>query len=184
MSTWRPCSSCKKPILTSQTYWVCNVSTCNRTRTPFQFCSVACWDAHVPVMNHRSAWCEERRAPSDKELAGSLPRPGRVDAPPPPPGVGASRSGRPLSHEEQRAERLEANRRRIARSEPAEPDPADTEVLVVASRLKDYIQRHGDMRVAADSLDVLSDIIRREALRAIERAREDGRKTVKGRDFR
>lgn len=183
MSTWRPCSSCKKPIAHGQTYWVCSVSTCNRARTPYQFCSVACWDAHVPVMNHRSAWCEEKRAPASSGPPTGLPRAGRSDAPPPAE-VGGGRSASRESHEARRAQRLEASRRRIARTEPAQPDPVDTDILVVASRLKDYIQRKGGMRTSADSLDAISDIIRREALRAIENAREDGRRTVKARDFR
>lgn len=64
---WKKCSSCKKPIDFKQLYWVCNVSTCNRKRTGLAFCSVSCWDAHVPMMNHRESWAEERRAPSREE---------------------------------------------------------------------------------------------------------------------
>lgn len=60
---WRLCSSCKKPIAFGAMYWVCNVSTCNRKRTAKSFCSVMCWDAHVPLMNHRESWAEERFAP-------------------------------------------------------------------------------------------------------------------------
>ncbi|MFH1529463.1 MAG: hypothetical protein ABIK09_01880 [Pseudomonadota bacterium] len=61
--SWRLCSSCKKPLAFGAIYWVCNVSTCNRKRTGLTFCSVTCWDAHVPLMNHRESWAEERRAP-------------------------------------------------------------------------------------------------------------------------
>jgi hypothetical protein len=71
---WRKCSSCKKPIAYKALYWVCNVSTCNRKRTGLHFCSVSCWDAHVPQMNHRESWAEERNAPTldqwKKTLAG------------------------------------------------------------------------------------------------------------------
>lgn len=61
--TWSLCSSCKKPIAFGAMYWVCDVSTCNRKRTGKVFCTVSCWDAHVPLMNHRQAYAEERRAP-------------------------------------------------------------------------------------------------------------------------
>jgi len=64
---WKRCSSCKKPIMFGGKYWVCNVSTCNRKRTGLAFCTVSCWDAHVPQMNHRESWAEERTAPSQKE---------------------------------------------------------------------------------------------------------------------
>ena len=42
MSTdaWRRCSSCKTDIPFGSTYWVCNVSTCNRARTGLFFCAV------------------------------------------------------------------------------------------------------------------------------------------------
>jgi len=63
-STWKRCSTCKREIGFLQRYWACNVSTCNRTRTALAFCSVGCWDAHVPMLRHRDAWAEERQAPS------------------------------------------------------------------------------------------------------------------------
>ena len=49
-STWKRCNTCKKPIAFATDYFTCNVSTCNRTGTDFAFCSVSCWDAHVPVL--------------------------------------------------------------------------------------------------------------------------------------
>lgn len=58
---------CKTPLSFLQKYWVCNVSTCNRKRTGLIFCSVTCYDAHVPMMNHRESWAEERKAPSAQE---------------------------------------------------------------------------------------------------------------------
>lgn len=69
---WKKCSSCKKPIAYKALYWVCNVSTCNRKRTGLAFCTVACWDAHQPMMNHRESWAEERKAPSAEEWAQIL----------------------------------------------------------------------------------------------------------------
>ncbi len=69
---WKKCNSCKKPIAYRAIYWVCNVSTCNRKRTGLSFCTVSCWDAHVPGMNHRESWAEERRAPSKDEWEKTL----------------------------------------------------------------------------------------------------------------
>lgn len=61
---WKRCSTCKKEIPFSTTYWVCNVSTCNRARVALAFCSVNCWDAHVPMLRHRESWAEEQRSPT------------------------------------------------------------------------------------------------------------------------
>jgi hypothetical protein len=69
---WKKCNSCKKEIAYKAIYWVCNVSTCNRKRTGLCFCTVSCWDAHVPGMNHRESWAEERRAPSREEWQKTL----------------------------------------------------------------------------------------------------------------
>jgi hypothetical protein len=84
---WKKCNSCKKPIAYKAIYWVCNVSTCNRKRTGLSFCSVSCWDAHVPGMNHRESWAEERRAPTYeqacREHAESLEPVKRTRAPKP-----------------------------------------------------------------------------------------------------
>jgi hypothetical protein len=64
---WKKCNECKKSIAYGTIYYVCNVSTCNRKRTGLTFCSVSCWDAHVPMMNHRESWAEEKRAPTRKQ---------------------------------------------------------------------------------------------------------------------
>ena len=68
-SFWKRCSNCKKELPFAATYWVCNVSTCNRPRTALVFCSVSCWDAHVPTLRHRDAWAEERRSPTAADWA-------------------------------------------------------------------------------------------------------------------
>ena len=60
---WRRCSACKNFIERGAIYWVCNVSTCNRKRTGLVFCSVTCWEVHLPEANHRESWAEERTAP-------------------------------------------------------------------------------------------------------------------------
>ena len=66
---WRRCSACKNPIGFGSKYWVCNVSTCNRKRTALAFCSVTCWEVHLPGANHRESWAEERIAPAHSESA-------------------------------------------------------------------------------------------------------------------
>lgn len=65
---------------------------------------------------------------------------------------------------------------------PTTPD-LKGDVLVVVSKLKDYIRSHGDLRTSDDLPPVLSEEVRRVCLFAIENARKDGRKTVMGRDI-
>ena len=60
---------------------------------------------------------------------------------------------------------------------------SDQEVLVVASKVKNYIKAKGEMKTSASVLEVLSDRIRSMCDQAIETARNDGRKTVLDRDF-
>ncbi|GBE09743.1 hypothetical protein BMS3Bbin12_00878 [bacterium BMS3Bbin12] len=56
------------------------------------------------------------------------------------------------------------------------------EVLVVASKIKNYIREQSEMNTSAGVLDALSDRLREICDQAIENARRDGRKTVKDRD--
>jgi histone H3/H4 len=56
------------------------------------------------------------------------------------------------------------------------------EVLVVASKVKAYIRAKSEMNTSAGVFDILSDRIRELCDRAIENAKNDGRKTVKDRD--
>lgn len=59
----------------------------------------------------------------------------------------------------------------------------DKEVLVVASKVKNYIRGKSDMNTSSAVFDVLSDKIREMCDKAIENALRDGRKTVKDRDI-
>mgnify|MGYP002879657929 CR=1 FL=1 len=155
---WKNCSSCKKPIQYGQKHYVCSVSSCQSARFSPIFCTVNCWDAHVPMMNHRSsAWAEEQYAPKDPPISQRLPS-----------GGGDS--------DELRA--------RLMRQMASGAKPAESkDVLIVASKLKKYIKERGDMNCSAEVMEALSDIVRHHANDAIDRARADGRKTVKGRDF-
>ena len=57
------------------------------------------------------------------------------------------------------------------------------DILVVASKLKNYIRSKSDMNTSASVMEVVSDRIREMCDQAIENARNDKRKTVKDRDF-
>lgn len=142
---WKKCSSCKKPILFLAKYYVCSVSTCNAQRTGYAFCSVPCFEVHLPSARHKDAAAIEMRAPN------------KADA------------------------QREPTRKIIP--SPAGKAPLPKDVLIIASRLKDYIQARGEMNTSANVMDVLSDHVRVIADRAIDQARAEGRKTVMDRDF-
>ena len=65
---WRKCTTCKKTIGFNVKYWICSVSTCNRQRTGLVFCNVTCFDAHIPVLNHRDAGAFEKRSPTQAQF--------------------------------------------------------------------------------------------------------------------
>lgn len=50
--------------------------------------------------------------------------------------------------------------------------------------MKDYIRLKSEMNTSADVMPILSDIVRRLADEAIDKARAEGRKTVLDRDFK
>lgn len=59
-----------------------------------------------------------------------------------------------------------------------------SEVLVVASKTKDYIRAaSGGMNTSAAVMNVLSDKVRELCNQAIQRAKDDKRKTVMEKDF-
>ncbi|MCF6156533.1 MAG: hypothetical protein E3K36_15115 [Candidatus Brocadia sp.] len=60
---------------------------------------------------------------------------------------------------------------------------SEKEILIVVSKLKNYIRSTADMNTAGNVAEVLSDIVRRLCNQAIEKAKTDGRKTVMERDF-
>lgn len=57
------------------------------------------------------------------------------------------------------------------------------EVLVVASKLKNYIRTKSGMNTSAAVMSALSNRIRQLCDQAIENAKREGRKTVMDRDF-
>jgi len=171
---WRRCSSCKGAIGFGARHWICNVSTCNRPRTGLVFCSVSCWEAHVPVMRHRESWALERSAPTPEEWAraegATTPTPSKPAAVPP----SAPRAS---------AEARNSSALPLVPPAPALGGEAPREILIVASKLKSYVRARSGMNTSDSVLDVLSDSVRALCDDAIRSARRDGRKTVLERDF-
>ena len=60
---------------------------------------------------------------------------------------------------------------------------AENEALVIASKVKAYIKKSGDLKCSAAVIDVLSDKVRAMCDNAIEKAKADKRKTVQEKDF-
>jgi histone H3/H4 len=60
---------------------------------------------------------------------------------------------------------------------------AEGEVLVVASKLKNYIRAKSGMNTSSAVMSALSAKVRELCDQAIERATSEGRKTVMDRDF-
>jgi hypothetical protein len=163
-NAWRRCSACKKPIALGAVHWVCSVSTCNRKRTGLAFCSVDCFEVHLPSARHREAWAVEQRAPASLEAPApkaATPRPAAPAASAPAPG-----------------------RRLLVRPPGTQPPPvAPEEILVIASRLKDYIRARSGMNTSDAVLEPLSELLRRACDEAIRNAGREGRKTVLERDL-
>jgi hypothetical protein len=159
-TAWKRCSTCKKPIAFATGHYVCSVSTCNRGGTEFVFCSVPCWDAHVPVMRHRDAWANEATAPTAAEWARTEEHtPRRIVVREPSPAAGTPTAG--------------------AARRPAPP----RDVLIVVSKLKLYVRETAGMNTSDDVAAALSDRVRELCDGAVEQARAAGRKTVMARDF-
>lgn len=176
--TWKRCSSCKKEIPFQSTYYVCSVSTCTRKRTGFSFCSVECWETHLPMMRHREAWAVEETAPTRAEWEAGGDDDDGSEAP--------SRAGSAPSRVSAPAESDAPRRRRVVETGAAPPaavGAAPREVLVIASRLKVYVKQRFGMNTSDGVLDPLSDHIRALCHRAAENARAEGRKTLLDRDF-
>ncbi len=120
------------------------------------YCSVDCWNLHNPVMNHKSSWAEEMRSPR-KENAQAI---------------------------------VEAGPRRILIQDKSQTSQSslegqanEGEILIVASKLKQYIKDKYDMNTSANVMEILSHKVRRLTERAVEKARSEGRKTVMDRDY-
>lgn len=155
---YKLCSECKRPIAFAADYYRCSVSTCNRKRTGLFFCSVSCWDAHVPMMRHRDAWAEKATAPTRQQHMAELAEEEKA---------------------QQMAEEADKGRRIVGLSDDGLPK----DVLVVVSKLKAYVKARSDMSTSDGAIDVLSAHLRKLCDKAIRHAGTAGRKTVMDRDF-
>lgn len=184
---WKKCNSCKKTLPYRSNYWVCNVSTCNRKRTGLIFCSVSCWDAHNPLMNHRDSWAVEKKAPSFQEYRLALEN-------------DETQNETPNKTSNKTSDAM--TEKKMTNSIPQDTDPttmeedsdssstasggggsSSEEILIVATKLKNYIRTKSSMNTSAGVFQVLSDRVRALCDEAIEKARQSGRKTVMDRDF-
>lgn len=57
------------------------------------------------------------------------------------------------------------------------------ETLVVVSKVKTLIKKHSGMNTSASVAEALSRIVEEECMKAVEKAKQDKRKTVMDRDF-
>ena len=159
---FKVCSTCRRPIPFGANYYQCSVSTCQRGKTALFFCSVECWDAHLPMMRHREAWAEAVRAPTREEWALQQDEAARAAA----------------------SKFVEERTVNDGNETKAEGGEATHEVLIVVSKLKSYIKAKSGMNISDAIVPVLSDLVRELCDRAIESARADGRKTVLDRDVK
>jgi hypothetical protein len=151
---WRKCSSCKKEIGLNSKYYECSVSTCTGQRTGYVFCSVGCWEVHLPGARHRDAGAVEKKSPSQ-----------------------------PFQEEASAPKRIIVSNS-AATSAPVGKSAMSSEVLVVVSKMKQYIRDLSEMNTSEDVNQIISDKIRLECEKAITNAKADGRKTVMARDFK
>ncbi len=174
-SYWRKCSSCKKPIGLGAQYFICSVSTCNNPRTGYAFCSVHCFERHLPGARHKDAGAIEKTAPHIPHDAPAASTPASSTA--------SSTSSQGAQAEARTPNRVFAKSPSATASSPRPGANLPREVLVIASRLKDYIAARSEFNTSGSVMDVLSDHLRIICDRAIDNARADGRKTVMDRDF-
>lgn len=157
-TAWKKCSSCKKDIGFKVRHYVCSVSTCNGQRTGYVFCSVPCFEVHLPSARHKDAAAIESISPSL----------GQTSPPMPASQLGTTPSRKIIPSTGSRS----SSQTSITR-----------ETLIIASRLKEFVQARAEMNTSAQVIDVLSDYVRVVCERAIDNARSDGRKTLMDRDF-
>ncbi len=198
---------CKKPIAFAASYFACSVSTCRRQRNALYFCSLSCWEAHLPMMRHRDAWAEQERAPTRAQWEASRVEAEDGGTPTIPDGLrgepASSHGGvseTPLGRRRERREVPpplasgpvirhpldESLRSGVPREVAVEDLPEEDlprEVLVVVSKLKAYVKARSGMNTSDGVVGVLSDHLRRLCAEAIRNAARDGRRTVMDRDF-
>ena len=133
------------------------------------FCSISCWDAHVPIMRHRESWAEEQRSPTREAWARE-----QQTAAPVAKGSAANRAA-PAKPSAPTLSRTQSKTQSGANS----PD----EILIVASKLKAYVKARSGMNTSDAVMSTLSARVRALCDGAIREARRAERQTIMGRDF-
>jgi len=177
VQAWRKCSSCKAGIGFSTQHWLCSVSTCNRKRTGFFFCSVGCWEMHLPTMRHREAWAVEKHGPTAEEWEHQQAQEASEPSTP------VSQSSTSVSKSQPHTAAA-AVRTRVAAPAATADDDLPRDILIVVSKLKKYIKARSGMNTSDTAMPVFSDYVRKLADMAIRNAGEDGRRTVLDRDLK
>lgn len=179
-ASFRVCSICRKPIPFESRYYACSVSTCNRKPTALYFCSVPCWDAHVPDARHKDAWAIEEKAPTEAEARAeknatndSVRR--RV--------VSSSTSNADATRGADGARSTNNANNAVNAADDDAPGHLPEDILVVVSKLKAYVKARGSMNTSDGVTDVLSEHLRSLCTKAIRSAAQNSRKTVLARDF-
>lgn len=155
---WRKCIVCKTEISFSSKYYKCSISSCDKKRSPAQFCSVDCWDVHRSIMSHKNAGADEYHSPSKTEAEQLEAESGKI---------------RVVKKQIESKGNFDTVGSQI---------PHD--ILVVVSKYKAFVKAVGDLNTSGDVADVLSDILREKTKDAIYKAKSEGRKTLMGKDFR
>ena len=172
---FRLCSSCRRPLPFGARYYTCSVSTCSRGKHAYTFCSVPCFQAHVPTLRHRDAWAEQQTAPTQEaweaQQQAERDEALREDAQPEDPGV------------VRRAATATTPKNQAAHKEPRMSNEVPKEVLVVVSKVKAYIRASSGMNTSDAVTEALSELVRGACEQAVAKAKADGRKTVMARDI-
>lgn len=163
-NTWKVCSICKKELPFESQYYVCSVSTCQRKRTGLFFCSLPCFEAHLPMMRHRDAWAEQSKAPTKAQAEAEAAAEEAEKQPP----------VRPEGSD---------TRRIVTPAAVAATHIDSDDVLVVVSKLKKFIRDQSGMNTSDSVTNVLSRHLRELCIKALRVAAADERKTVMDRDF-
>ncbi len=119
------------------------------------------------MLKHRDAWALEKTAPAKSEAM----EPKEAATSP------------PVQERKNIAFKNKPNEER--KHQPmseAEPE-GQNEILIVASKLKEYVRKQSGFNTSQSTFAALSDLVRKATDQAIENAKADGRKTVMDRDF-
>ena len=154
---WRKCIVCKKEIKYTMKYYKCSVTSCDKKRSPAQFCSVDCWDVHRSIMSHKSAGADEYHSPSKEKWLQETSNAPKV--------------------------RVVSKNVSIESSNSNIQSLGSDEILVVVSKLKAFVKEATGLNTSADVMPILSDIIRKSCVKAAHSAERNERKTLMARDF-